>query len=250
MEQRMFLSPPGWKRIVVFIEAPTFGEGMCKASNLVSLTTEFEFRSVHNIRIERLWVDVTVQVGSFWGDIFTQLELRHGLNINNMHHIWLVHYLFLPMINFQLSFFAESWNQHRIHIRNGPNRSPADMFGFDMFVHGLRGNQLPAEQDLDDDELEVYGVDWEGLLDDQLMNSQRGNNSIAEEWSSWIGQVGPPDNLNEVPVDSPPRPLTDQQMESLDLALPPWPERPTDTDITLRWTIALGYARAIDNNFM
>jgi len=33
------------------------------------------------------------------------------------------------------------------------------MFGFDMLVHGVRGDQLPDE-DLTEEELEVYGVDW------------------------------------------------------------------------------------------
>ena len=35
-------------------------------------------------------------------------------------------------------------------------------FGFDMFVHGVCGDQFPDEQ-LNDEELEVYGVDWEGF---------------------------------------------------------------------------------------
>ncbi|EPQ50124.1 hypothetical protein GLOTRDRAFT_67157, partial [Gloeophyllum trabeum ATCC 11539] len=118
-------------------------------------------RSVHNVRIERLWVDVTAQVGAKWADFFISLELRHGLDINNINHIWLLHHLYLPRINAELTFFAESWNQHRIQIRNGPNRSPADMFGFDMYVHGVRGDQLP-EENLNEEELEVYGVDWEG----------------------------------------------------------------------------------------
>lgn len=96
-------------------------------------------RSVHNVRIERLWVDVTIQVGATWADHFTTLELRFGLNINNANHIWLLHLLFLPVINSVLAFFAQSWNEHKIEIRDGPNRSPSDMFGFDMLVHGLRG---------------------------------------------------------------------------------------------------------------
>jgi len=137
---------------------------------------------VHNVRIERLWVDVTVQVGASWAEAFTELELRHGLDINNTNHIWLLHRLFLNTINQQLSFFAESWNQHRLQIRNGPNRSPADLFGFDMFVHGVRGDQLPDEQ-LNDEELEVYGVDWEGLHDETLLQSQRRNNTTNEGWS-------------------------------------------------------------------
>ncbi|KAF7311812.1 hypothetical protein MIND_00191700 [Mycena indigotica] len=116
--------------------------------------------SVHNIRIERLWVDVTAQVGATWADHFTSLELHYGLNINNVGHIWLLHFLFLATINSQLAFFAESWNEHRIQIRNGPNRSPIDMFGFDMLICGVRGDELPPEEEgLSEEELEVYGID-------------------------------------------------------------------------------------------
>ena len=116
------------------------GEGKKELLILHSLNSFLFTRSVHNIRIERLWVDVMAQVGAFWAEIFTQLKLRFGLDINNVHHIWLLHHLFLSSINQQLAFFAESWNQHCIQIRDSPNRSPADLFGFDMFVHGVHGD--------------------------------------------------------------------------------------------------------------
>ena len=117
------------------------------------------------MRIKRLWVDVTAQVGTTWSEFFTALELRYSLDINNVHHIWLVHYLYLSLINQQLQFFAEAWNQHKLQIRNGPNRSPADLFGFNMIVHGIRGDLLP-EEEMGNEDIEVYGVDWEGLGDD------------------------------------------------------------------------------------
>jgi hypothetical protein len=211
-----------------------------------------EFRSVHNVRIERLWVDVTAQVGAFWAELFTQLELQYGLDINNLYHIWLLHHLFLPIINQQLAFFAESWNQHRIQIRDGPNRSPADMFGFDMFVHGVRGHQLADEEEITQEELEVYGVDWEGLHDDHLLHSQRQNNSVAEGWTSWVGRVGPPDHLNEVSVDPPSGPFLAHQVEALDHGLQPFTERLvnlTDADIIGLWTTALGYSRVMNDIF-
>ncbi|TFK59855.1 hypothetical protein BDN72DRAFT_743822, partial [Pluteus cervinus] len=96
-------------------------------------------RSVHNIRIERLWVDVKAQVLSSWVRLFGELEAHSGLQINNPDHLWLLHKLFLPTINSQLAVFVESWNHHTINIRNGPNRSPVDMFGFDMLALGFRG---------------------------------------------------------------------------------------------------------------
>ena len=45
------------------------------------------------------------------------------------------------------------------------------MFGFDMLVHSVRGDQLP-EEELNEAELEVYGVDWEALRDKWLLQSQ------------------------------------------------------------------------------
>jgi len=72
---------------------------------------------------------------------------------------------------------------------------PADLFGFDMMVHGVRGDRLPRS-------------DWRGARGLwgwlgrtawwTLLQSQRANNSDREGWSSWVGRVGPPENLNEV----------------------------------------------------
>ncbi|KAI0362336.1 hypothetical protein OH77DRAFT_1500048 [Trametes cingulata] len=160
--------------------------------------------SVHNIRIERLWVDVTTQVGAKWADLFNALELHHGLDADNPLHIWLLHLLFLHEINEELAFFAGSWNHHRIAVRNGPRRSPADMYGFDMLVHGMRGDAPGAvEEVLDAEELEVYGVDWEALRDDGIRAMHSANNPSTEGWTSWIGQRGTPTHLNEVNVEEP-----------------------------------------------
>lgn len=169
--------------------------------NLIIYQCTHLFRSVHNIRIERLWVDVTAQVGAKWADFFSTLELHHGLDINDSFHIWLLHHLFLPEINQELSFFVDSWNQHKITMRNGPSRSPADMFGFDMIVHGVRGD--PLNDAMGDEELEVYGVDWEALRDDSVRAMHAANNPITEGWTSWIGRSGPPEHLNEVVLEAP-----------------------------------------------
>ena len=198
---------------------------------------------MHNVWIEHLWVDVTAQVSAFWAEMFTQLELRHGLDINNIHHIWLIHHLFLSTINQQLAFFADAWNQHRIQIRDGPNHSPADLFGFDMMVHGIRGDQLP--EDLTEEELEVYGVDWEALRDERLLQSQRANNPGREGWSSWVGQAELPENLNEVVVDPPAQPLSSDEEQSLDSAIREWLQGSQDADIITVWQHGLANARSM-----
>lgn len=112
------------------------------------------------MRIERLWVDLTTTLGAKWAEFFQLLEVQYGLDPNNSNHLWLLHYLYLPESNAELDFFVETWNHHRIQIRGQPNRSPIDLFGFDMLVHGIRGDELLEE------ELELYGVDWEALGED------------------------------------------------------------------------------------
>ncbi|KAJ7149387.1 hypothetical protein C8R43DRAFT_1096902 [Mycena crocata] len=193
--------------------------------------------SVHNVRIERLWVDVTAQVGAAWADRFILLELRYGLDINSIAHIWLLHFLFLATINSELAFFAESWNQHRIQIRNGPNRSPTDMFVFDMFVNGVRGDRLPEQEEgLGDSELDLYGIDWQGLRDEAVLDSQRQNNSMAEGSTSWVGRVGPPPDL---------RTLSEHELLDLNNAFSNLLGSADEDDIISLWTNALAYVRVL-----
>ncbi|KAF9016726.1 hypothetical protein BDZ89DRAFT_961654 [Hymenopellis radicata] len=217
-------------------------------------------RSVHNVRIERLWGDVTIQVGAAWAEAFMMLELRYGLDINSVHHIWLLHYLFLGIINQQLTFFSDAWNQHAIQMRNGPNRSPADLFGFDMFVHGVRGTQLgpdgyPIFQDDDEEEenlpeaeLEVFGVDWEALQDDNILTSRDNNNADDEPPTSWIGRTGPPEHLSNVPVDPPDSPFNDTELAGLQYALAPFANAVSDMEIAQLWVEGLALARTIYPN--
>lgn len=205
-------------------------------------------RSIHNVRIERLWVDVTAKVGAKWAEFFTRLELRHGLDINNPNHIWLLHHIFLGDINTELAFFAETWNQHKIQLRRGPNRSPADMFGFDMYVRGIRGDQLP-EEELDEEELEVYGVDWAGLQEDNLVTSQLGNNSVREGSSSWVGRVGPPSDLNEVAVHPPPELLEREYILQLHAHLASYMTTSDYDTLSRRWRQALSFALSCNSEF-
>ncbi|KAJ7818740.1 hypothetical protein B0H13DRAFT_1738953 [Mycena leptocephala] len=201
-------------------------------------------RSVHNVRIERLWADVTAQIGATWADVFILLEVQHGLNINNVDHIWLLHYLFLHQINDQLRFFMESWNQHQIRIRDGPNRSPADMFGFDMLVQGVRGDPVS----MSDAEMEVYGVDWEALHDDALLESRQENNPADEGSTSWIGRVGPPERLNEVNVEPPSGPFSTLEIQALEAALGHLAGDVDDAAVANLWTEAIILARQMRPN--
>lgn len=193
--------------------------------------------------IEHLWVDVTAQVGSTRADHFQNLKLGYSLDISNMSHLWLLHFLFLPTINTQLHFFAESWNQHRIQIDNGPNHSLIDMFGFNMHIHGVRGMQLV--EDLSPKELEVFGVDWQALQDEALMNSCEQNNSQDEAGHSWIDQRGPPPHLNEVAVETPEGPLRADKQEYLQQELQMFIGSADSDDIVYLWTQGLAICCAM-----
>ncbi|TFY51120.1 hypothetical protein EVJ58_g10727 [Rhodofomes roseus] len=198
-------------------------------------------RSIHNVRIERLWVDVTAQVGAKWADFFSLLEVRYSLDPHSDLHIWLLHYLFLDDINAELQFFAEAWNHHRIQMRDGPNRSPADMFGFDMLVHGVRGDQLPDEA-LSAEELEVYGVDWEALREEQVLHSHHANNTHDGGLTSWIGRTGPPEHLNEVDVQAVEEPALTHlagALAELQGIIQPWAGHADRESLALRWVNSL-----------
>ncbi|KAK1233803.1 hypothetical protein PQX77_003020, partial [Marasmius sp. AFHP31] len=140
-------------------------------------------------------------------------------------------------MNEDLEFWRESWNSHDIAIKDGPSRSPNNMFGFDMFVSGMRGDSL-ENYPMSEEELEVFGVDWEGLHDDVLLKSLRGNYN-DEGGSSWIGQRGPPPELSEVVVEPPPCSLSEQEVGSLLDHVSELPKTPRKEDVHRLWIAAL-----------
>lgn len=190
-------------------------------------------RSVHNVRIERLWVDVTAQFGRKWADFFTQLEIYHGLDVNNTYHLWLLHYLFLSDINADCRFFAEAWNRHKIKNKGQPARSPEDMFFFDMITNGVRGDTLVSG------EIESYGIDWEAMPASQSRNDE------PLRHTSWVGHTGPPPNLNGVTVEPPSDSgLSDRDIDELYLFITPLLSSFDDQSKAARWDWALAFSRS------
>lgn len=193
-------------------------------------------------------MDITAQIGATWSAVFFLLEFHHGLDINNPNHIWLLHYLFLGHINSALVFFAESWNRHTLQIRGRRDRSPIDMFSFDMLTCGVRGVGILTDV-MSNDELEIYGVDWEALQDDQILESvNRGINTIGEENTSWVGQVGPPARLSEVLLDSPENPLTVEESTELHNEVGHLLGNGSDEEIITTWVRALAVVRSFGIN--
>lgn len=83
-------------------------------------------RSVHNQRIERLWVDVFKEVVDFFHNEFTTLEEDSLLDINNEKHIFALQQVYLTYINEKLDIFTQAWNFHK--LRTERNRTPRQLW--------------------------------------------------------------------------------------------------------------------------
>lgn len=103
------------------------------------------YRSVHNTRIERLWVDLKFQLIHKWVNFFSSLELSHGLIITNQNHKWLLQYLFLGPINEEIERFVHTWNRHSIRRDGQRTRSPLDMWEWDIQIKGVPGLSIQGE---------------------------------------------------------------------------------------------------------
>lgn len=119
------------------------------------------------------------------------------------------------------------------------------MWLFDQVDLGVRGSELAAE------ELEMFGVDWEGLREASVLASWQGNNSTAAEGtSSWVGQAGPPPDLSEVIVEEPDGVYLELgDVERLHLSVLPWLGRSDEDGLVARWLQGLAFSKSRSNVF-
>ena len=90
-------------------------------------------RSVHNIRIERLWRDVFTQCLSLYYHLFYYMEDNGILNPDDVIHLYALHYIYLVRINNSLASFIEAWNGHPLRTAN--NLSPSQLWIRGMLNH-------------------------------------------------------------------------------------------------------------------
>jgi hypothetical protein len=78
-------------------------------------------RSVHNQRIERLWVDVKKVTRSI-KDMLKTWEEAGELDIDNLEHRIALHHVIIPFLQDRLNDFLGNWNEHRMStMRQTPN---------------------------------------------------------------------------------------------------------------------------------
>lgn len=170
---------------------------------------------------------MTIQFGAKWAEFLTFLEVRHGLDINNRAHIWLLHFLLLADINADATIFAESWNEHKIQMKRQASRSPKDMWLFDMITNGVRGEQLSPE------EIDRYGIDWE------LVRTQTSTGDAAVR----------PETLGGVDLESPDVPMSLEAIDTLRAYIDPFVHSADVNTLSLRWIHALAFVRSESNVF-
>lgn len=75
-------------------------------------------KSVHNQRIERLWVDVYKEVcDSIYSELYA-LEDESYLDKDNVVHRFCIQYIYKTVINERLQSFQSAWNTHKIRTEN------------------------------------------------------------------------------------------------------------------------------------
>lgn len=114
-------------------------------------------RSVHNIRIERLWRDVFIQVCQKYHNLFYGMEDEGLLDAENVYHIFALHKVYLPVIIEELEIFRQGYNKHRLSTENG--RSPEQLWTSGILSH-INSDATPVQN--------LYGRPLEETLEVQL----------------------------------------------------------------------------------
>lgn len=98
-------------------------------------------RSVHNQRIERLWRDLFSGCICFFYHFFHFLEDVGMLNVDDPLDIYTLHFVMLPIIQYQLDKFRMGWANHR--LRTEFNKTPQQ-----LWIQGMIHMQAVDPSDL------------------------------------------------------------------------------------------------------
>ncbi|XP_033101239.1 uncharacterized protein LOC117104496 [Anneissia japonica] len=116
-------------------------------------------RSVHNTRIERLWRDVFEGVLGSWYSFFSNMENLGLLCMDNEDHIFLMHYIYRPIIDNMLQQFVNMWNNHK--LRTAQHKTPNQLFILGMQNIACENGIISSEyfERLTEEEAVEFGID-------------------------------------------------------------------------------------------
>ncbi|KAJ3539012.1 hypothetical protein NMY22_g4931 [Coprinellus aureogranulatus] len=189
-------------------------------------------RSVHNVRIERLWRDYYIGAISGWYDFFHELEAYHDLDVDNPTHIWLLHHLFLSVIDEEAQRWAATWNNH--NLRTERNRSPQELFLFGLAQQGARGIGW-MEDGVVPGRYQEFGIDWDFLnnprnqgivaevAENDIANTDKNVAQMVENLANvpdpGLANAPDPARMNEVPCETPSDLLPEEDIAVIDRQL-------------------------------
>ncbi|KAK0187017.1 hypothetical protein F5146DRAFT_934983, partial [Armillaria mellea] len=94
-------------------------------------------RSVHNTRVERMWVETSRSWCDHWYNVFMELEGSYRLDHDDSAHIWLLQCLFLAKIDEHAQLWVAEWNNHKIPLDGKHPESPYNMWIESQLMDGM-----------------------------------------------------------------------------------------------------------------
>ena len=127
--------------------------------------------SVHNQRVERMWRDVYRCVCCSFHEVFYLLEAQELLDPDSELDLFVLHDVFLRVINHHLNVFVNAWNHHP--LRTERNWSPRKIW-INGMIDPERRDQTAVRDVVDDfipQDIEEFGVDCDGPFPDEQFHT-------------------------------------------------------------------------------
>ena len=82
--------------------------------------------SVHNQRVERFWRDLFIGCTGIFYHLFYHMEQTGLLNPIDTLHLFCLHFVYLPYINYQIDIFLDAWANHCLSSER--NQTPLQLW--------------------------------------------------------------------------------------------------------------------------